>query len=421
MRVTEEVQCYESFTASMSYKSQIVKKEKLEMKRLLFLFVFASLMVLAACGSKPQTAEELLDSAIEANEELDSYSFEMMMEAESMGTTMKIEATGDVTYEPNVMHMKMSMGLIGITLDVETYITDDDMYMQMFGEWIRIEEDEVELDAIDEMVSDQLDDLDEFINEFEFKEEDDAYVLTLTSSGEEFIDYLESYLSTLEMGADADLLDDDFASTVNSIDMEMKFDKETFLLTSQTIDMEFDEDGETLDAHVEIMLSNMNEIDPIEIPEEVKENAVSEDLFTDDLFGGFLDDDFDWDEEDDWMTLEEMEEAVGYVIPEVTDIPENYEMIDYYHEPFYDAVVLEYIKDFDNQFMLSVYPSIDAYGEIPMDAETVDVDGTEGTIVRGDDDFILILWEFEDVFLELIGFGPEMTDEFLLKIAESVE
>lgn len=54
-------------------------------------------------------------------------------------------------------------------------------------------------------------------------------------------------------------------------------------------------------------------------------------------------------------------------------------------------------------------------------AETVSINGTEGQLETLGEALMYITWEYNDVFLELMGEGSEISKDILLQIAESVE
>ncbi|MGM8214910.1 DUF4367 domain-containing protein [Bacillaceae bacterium W0354] len=135
-----------------------------------------------------------------------------------------------------------------------------------------------------------------------------------------------------------------------------------------------------------------------------------------------MEDDFlDFEES---MSIEEIQEQVDFTIPQVTSIPADYKLV----EGFYDEsigigiVMLNYEKDDENGFMLSIYPSREDYGEelLGETSETITIKGNEGTLTDLED-FLILTWEQDGLFLELIGGGPDMNKDLLIEIAESVQ
>ncbi|UTW70998.1 DUF4367 domain-containing protein [Anaerobacillus sp. HL2] len=103
-------------------------------------------------------------------------------------------------------------------------------------------------------------------------------------------------------------------------------------------------------------------------------------------------------------------------IPQVTTLPDGFTFIDSWYDESIGMVTLNYEKDMENGFSLSIYPTEEAYGEIITDetTETVMINGSEGTI-SDMDGFIILTWVDDDgKVLELVGGGPDLTsDQFI--------
>lgn len=385
------------------------------MKKINVLFITVAIMLLAACGAgeKALTKTEVLSQAIEAVEKVESYSAEMKIDTDAMGMAITIEGTSDITHNPDALYMEMTMGMPGMSMETETYAVGEEVFMGMFGEWFIMSEEDLGLESFDQLNTEELDKLNEFDDQFEMTEEDNMYVLTLSGEGEEFAQLAETYVQSVMEDYSADPeLEEALNFSVNSLDMELQVDKETMLIMTQKVAANIEMEDETFQIDAEVTVSNVNEVDPIEIPDEVRENAVAEDD---------MDDAFSYEEES--MTLEEIQEMVDYTVPQVSNVPEGFEMTDSYYDELMDMAYFIYEKDLENGFILSVYPSIEAYDDIIMDevAETVMIHDKEGILETIEDDLFYLTWEHNDVFLELIGEGSEMTKDLLLEIAENVE
>ena len=388
------------------------------MRKTVVLLMIAGLLLLAACGEdkEPLTEGEVLEQAVQANADLESYTTDMKIDTEMMDMEVSIEGTADVTHNPDTLYLDMTMGMAGISMDVETYIVGEEVYMSMFGEWFIMDEEEMGLENFDQLNEDELEKLEAFAEQFEMTEKEDQYILTLAGEGEDFEELIEPYLDTSmgDLAMDIDLEEDLSDLIINSFETEMKVDKESMLIQSQTVQAEFEMDGETYQVTAEATMSNVNEVEPIEVPEAVKENAVTE---------------ADWEEElgfaEEEMSLEEIKENVNYTIPDVSFVPDGYELTEsyYYSDDESEMVYLIYEDEDWNGFIFSVYPSQEDYGEVieGEETETITINGNEGVLEAVDEDFMYLTWEHEDVFLELIGEGADMTKELFLQIAEGIE
>src|SRR5699024_7289136 len=387
------------------------------MKKLVGFVLFTSLMMLAACGESNDglSMNEVLDQSIKATGGLNSYTADMKIDTEMMGMEVSIEAAGNITHDPDALYLDMAMGMTGFTMDLEVYAVDEEIYMSMFGEWLIMEEEDLGLESFDQLTAEELEKLKNFEEQFEMREEDDVYVLTLSGEGEEFEALLDSYLEASMGDLAMDPMWEDealFEFGVNQLEMELTIEKETMYVISQIVDAEIEIDGEASQLHVESTISDMNEIEPIEVPEEIKESAVMEDVF---------DEEFGLVEEP--MTLEEIQEVVDYTIPVINDIPEAYEMTETYYDEFADMTSLFYEKDAEHLLVLSVFPSKEAYGEMYIVGETEEtsINGNEGLLETLEDNYMFLTWEHEGVLIELISEGSEMTKEALLETAESIK
>lgn len=394
------------------------------MKKLWTVFAVALIMLLAACGGQP-TAGDVLKDAIEANEKLDSYSSDMKIETEAMGMKVTIEASGDVTHNPDTMYLDMSMGMMGFSIDFEAYVVDEEMYMGMFESWFIVEDDEMELGDFDQLTQEQLEGLESLAEKFEMTEEDGAYVLTLSGEGEDFEEVIKPFLeaSLADMTEDFGMGDEFSDFTVNSLDLELKIDKKSKIIQSQSVTAELEVDGETYTVDVEVNISNVGEVEPIEIPEEVKENAVTEEEF-DDLFGFADDFDDDYSYFDESMSLDEIREIVDYTIPELTYVPEDYTLTESIYDEMFDSVYVLYEKDQENYIIYSIYPTSEVYDEIFFDETTdemLEINGNEAVLEVFDDYYLFLTWVQDGSSIELLGEGPDMTKEILIEIAESAK
>ncbi|MCM3741617.1 DUF4367 domain-containing protein [Oceanobacillus luteolus] len=392
------------------------------MKKSIALLMMAVLLLLAACGGEAKTAGEVMEESIKATEELESYSADMKVDTEVMGMDMNIEAVSDITHNPDTLYMDMSMGMTGFTMDVEVYVVGEEAYMKMFGEWVMMDAEEiVGLEGFDQLNQTELEKLNDFIDHFEMTEEDGMYVLTLTGEGEEFQTLIDTYLeaSMGDLAMDPSIEEDLYTDlVVNSLKMELKIDKKSMIIQEQSVDADLSLDGESYAIKADTIISNVNEVEPVAIPDEVKDNAVTEDSLLD----------FGFTEES--LPLEEIREIVDYTVPEATFVPEGFELTDssYYEDEMIEMVYLSYDKDGDNYFGLTVYPSkeayVEAFGEVYEDesTETISINGSEGVLEVLDESFLFLTWEHEDgAFLELISEGTDITREILMEIAEGIQ
>ncbi|GAE25184.1 hypothetical protein JCM9140_1163 [Halalkalibacter wakoensis JCM 9140] len=393
------------------------------LKKSLFLILFSALVTLAACGTEPLDQSEVLKRSVEAVKELDSYSVEMDMALSMMGMDTNMIVTGDVTHNPDAMYLNMKMGMTGMSMDFEAYAIDDIVYMSMFGEWIKVDASEMGLDDFDQLNEEEMRKLLEFSEEFTMEEQDDVYVLTISGEGDEYSVLIENYISSGMADFNEDPAVDDMLETiqVNDFFLELHIDKTTFMQTKQTFeaDMVIEESGITMPVTMSgtALISNVNEIEPIAIPDEVKENAVTEDeaLFDleldDELFGAYEE-----------LTVEEIQKRAPFTVPTVEQFPEGYVLTESLFDESMEMVMMSYEKDFDNGFMFSVLPTENepSFNEAMFEGEDINVNGQPGTLYDMGL-FISLSWEQDGLLFELAGSGEDLTKEAFLEIAESIK
>src|SRR5699024_556791 len=143
------------------------------MKKLVGFILLTALMILVACGQSNDdlSMNEVLDQSIQATGGLNSYAADMKIDTEMMGMEVSIEATGNITHNPDALYLDMAMGMPGFTMDVETYAVDEEVYMSMFGEWLIMEEEDLGLESFDQLTAEELEKLKSFEDQFEMTEE----------------------------------------------------------------------------------------------------------------------------------------------------------------------------------------------------------------------------------------------------------
>ncbi|MFS0690747.1 DUF6612 family protein [Sporosarcina sp. 179-K 8C2 HS] len=268
---------------------------------------------LAACGSAAEpkkdaeTGEEVeLENKSEMTaQEVYSKAMEVSAEQKSMHAVMdidqkisipsqelemksKIKMDMDIIVEPLAMHqnMKMDMGEHG-KADLEMYMNESGFFMNdpQAGQWIKMPKDMYD-DMMAEMGGETDPTLDmkmfnEFKDDFKFEQTDDEYILTLSASGDKFSGLMKELMgsalpSDLEMTEeDAEMLNN---MDVKSLEVVMYIDKETFYTNAFDLDMDMTMKVENEEMRIvqkmKSVLSKINEIDEIVVPQEVIDEAV---------------------------------------------------------------------------------------------------------------------------------------------------
>ncbi|MGG0668310.1 DUF6612 family protein [Lederbergia citrisecunda] len=268
---------------------------------------------LAACGSAAEpkkdaetgekvelenksemTAQEVYSKAMEVSEEQKSMHAVMdidqkiSMPSQEVEMDSKIKMDMDVIVEPLAMHqnMKMDMGDLG-AMDMELYMNDSGFFMNdpESGQWIKMPKD-----MYDEMMAQMGGETDptldmkmfnEFKDDFKFEQTDDEYILTLSASGDKFSGLMKELMGSA-LPEDMDMTEED-AELLNNMDVKslevvMYIDKETFYTNAFDLDMDMTMKIEEEEMHIvqkmKSVITKINEIDEIVVPQEVIDEAV---------------------------------------------------------------------------------------------------------------------------------------------------
>lgn len=292
------------------------------MKKGFLVFVAGILaFVLAACNDKAEptedaskenesdmSAEEVYTKALEASEDMESAEVTMnmnqQMDPEGEEGSVETDSNFDMqmTMEPLAMYMDgtTTMKMDGadaedmpdMDMDMEIYMVDDGMYMysDQIGTWMKM--DGASMDMVEEMAgqqpdpSEQLKMIKDYTDDLSFEQSDDEFILKLDADGEKFNDFfhdmIEENLSSdmlEQMGEDQQDIFDDM--NINSMSLELGVDKETFDMNTYNVDMDMtmEVEGQTLNIAqtMESEYSNFNNVDPIEVPDDVKDEAIDQD------------------------------------------------------------------------------------------------------------------------------------------------
>ncbi|MFJ8063470.1 DUF6612 family protein [Psychrobacillus sp. NPDC096426] len=241
------------------------------------------------------TLQEVYDKSIAASEELKSVRAVMdlnqTMNVPSEETELEISSKMDMEYivEPMQMHQKgtstvngLAEGMPAQTSTSESYITADNFYVyeESAGEWMKFPQEMMTgiMNAAEQAnASDQLKQIEGYLDEFTFEQDNENYILTLEASGEKFTELVKAQVDEVmqSMGAGEEIQMD---FVINSVNYLIHIDKETFQTNKLdvVIDMDMEVDGEKMKVlqDVKSTFSDFNKVEEIVIPQEVVDNAV---------------------------------------------------------------------------------------------------------------------------------------------------
>ncbi|NMO95188.1 DUF6612 family protein [Paenibacillus lemnae] len=236
------------------------------------------------------TVDELIQKSAEASQEMKSFTMKSDIKQDiTMGEeaqNISIQMTADTTVDPMEMYQEMTMDMAGQgSQDIKQYITQDGVYSEVEGQWYKLPEAEAK-QIMDSMAmtsqgpEQQLEQFKSIAEETEVTEDGDNFVLTADVSGDSLKELAKTYMS--QTGG----TDEQTAAMLEQMDIKsMKIvygvNKETYLPTMSNVDMvmEMTEGEQTvqLDMKMTSDFTKHNEIDKIEIPQDVVDNAQSMD------------------------------------------------------------------------------------------------------------------------------------------------
>jgi len=267
------------------------------------------LLSLAACGQQTAdpvdsktkkktelTLAEVFSKTTEASKELKSVHSDMelnqTMNVPGQDETMDIHSNiaVDMVLNPMTMYEKMKMSMKGgdeslqdQAMDVEAYLAKEGFffYDPTTKQWLKMPEELSSqiLQMPEQQVNpaEQLKQLQQFTDDFSFKQNDTHYILNLKASGEKFDKFLKDNAKQLMPDAlkeSAAALDDIHFKNVN---YEIFIDKKTFNITALNMnqEMEMNVEGQKLSLKQKMKgtYSDYNKINEIKVPQEVLDNA----------------------------------------------------------------------------------------------------------------------------------------------------
>lgn len=244
------------------------------------------------------TLKQVFEKSLAQSESIESLSADLDMvqkievPAQDVAMDTSSKMTMDLIVDPLSMHQK---GTTSTTIpgeestgqpqeiEMESFMTADGFFTQdnMSQQWTKLPKDMYEqMISISQKQADpsqQLKDLEIFMDDFTFNQDDKEYVLKLSASGEKFNELIQKQLAETmpELGADEQEMLKEL--NVKKADYEIHIDKKTFNTTALNVvmDMTMAVDGEEMNMYQDMKstFSNYNGVKKIVVPQEVLDNA----------------------------------------------------------------------------------------------------------------------------------------------------
>lgn len=241
------------------------------------------------------TLQEVYDKSMAASEELKSVKakidMKQKMQLPGQDVNLDINSLMDMDYiiDPLQIHqtgttsMKSTDENMGNQeMKMESYITKDAFYTYEgeSGQWMKFPQEMMNqlMSTTDQSnPSNQLKQIEGYLEDFTFEQDNDNYILTLEASGEKFTELVKEQVDeALQNMVGAEEIEMDMI--INSVNYLIHIDKETFQTNKvdMVLDMDMTIDGETMNMKQDMKsdFSNFNQVEEIVIPQEVIDNAV---------------------------------------------------------------------------------------------------------------------------------------------------
>lgn len=213
--------------------------------------------------------DTLLSGATAANEELDSFSFDMAMEMSGAGEHITMDASGATDLAAEEMKMDFDMSGMGMASPSEfvMYIDGQDAFVDADGEWMQMPADQANQNVWDVEGQLAIADAQYEHGDVHVEEGSDVVEVTTTLDGDgmaAFIDEAES--------ADPAVAD---AGSVEWRDVEIveRFDAESNHVRSTEMTAEMIQGDQTVEYTFEMQIDDIDEELDTTVPDEGREEA----------------------------------------------------------------------------------------------------------------------------------------------------
>jgi len=240
---------------------------------------------------------DLYEKAISASEDIQSAevkaNVEMLMGLDGEEMVTKSDMTMLMTMDPVTMHQKGTTSVSfgddeDETIDTEMYLLEDEIYIYegFTDQWIKMDDSMGEMFGemaqADEQQDpyEQLKMFEDHVKHFTLETTSDAYILSLEVNEDSFDELLTDILEeTLPEDIEGLFEDEDmFNDTdIEQLDYKITLDKQSLQIREYDMNMvmTIESEGEvvTLDQKLQSVYTKINEIDKIEVPQDVIDEA----------------------------------------------------------------------------------------------------------------------------------------------------
>src|SRR5690625_2822606 len=233
------------------------------------------------------TLQEVFEKTMETNDGLDSFSITMDLQQtmnineEEMDVGSVIEM--DIITDPISMkqNMVMDMDELG-KQEMEMYFAEEGFYVfdPMEDQWMKFpnefSDELLQLSNNQADVGNQLNQFEDFLEDFTFEQDENNYILTLQADDEKFNELLTETIKNSmpqELGLDVSIFDN---ISFDNVNYDIVINKETFYFSELNVKMDYEMEieGEKIKVNQDVKskYENHNNVDAITIPKEAIDN-----------------------------------------------------------------------------------------------------------------------------------------------------
>ncbi|MER1989089.1 MAG: DUF6612 family protein [Solibacillus isronensis] len=279
-------------------------------KRYLFAMSTLSIALVAGCGDTAEpvegtdseanlTLQQVYENAMQRQQNLKSVHAEtkmdqvtsFVMDGQTMEMTSNSNLAMDIQQNPMAMYSKgtveMDMGDDQMEMPIEMYMTEQDgfyLYNGDSNEWLKMPDEQYEQllaqTGAQADASEQLEQLEQFIEDFSFEQDDENYLLTLNIEGDQFKQFILSQMGA-SLGESVEM-NGEILENMSFEDSQYNIvvAKDTFDIKEMDMDLKIITNVEgqetTIENDANIVYSKFDEVKEINIPNEVINEAKTE-------------------------------------------------------------------------------------------------------------------------------------------------
>lgn len=245
-----------------------------------------------AAGNSELTLQEVFEKSIEQSGTVESLKAHidmtqtMEIPSQDLSMDMKSKMDMSMTVEPLAIYQKGETAMVGVengSQQMESYMTEDGFYVYegLSGQWTKLPQEMSEqvlsLSSQQADPSQQLKELEPFMEDFKFEHTENAYILRLSASGDEFNELIKKEMEETMpeiLAGNPEMLKN---MDIHKVDYEIYIDKESFNPTklNMKLEMSMVSEGEELIIKQDFKssFSDYNNVGEIKVPQEVIDSA----------------------------------------------------------------------------------------------------------------------------------------------------